>query len=457
MATRKIKHSVFILIVIMAVFSSLSILSAADNNASMNLSSENNNQESIATLSIASEENASSNVNNSNSTNNSTQNNTNGSTVSPNSSTNGGPKNLSQNNIIKAAKSINSYAVKNKRLPNYVTISGYKFSMPEFLYLMSKTIYNKQKNIKSNIIVKYNVKNPTKTSGSWVRGKIYSVYYYKYATTLIKYVDKNKKVPNHVLTAGGNKLQYQTLIFLFSKILSKTSSKLPYYVSIDIKRADPLNMYVPTYTRDTYFASQFPTTILGKNNLGYVQFLGAIGNLNSKVKIAYIIGVHPLENQAHNSLYNNLIANSNKLKYKYYIYKITVTSNPSSYDQGRMNGQLLSQKYILPHAKKAKYNLVVDVHSNQGTREGGNYKKTNFLFAPLNNAKSKVIANKIIKNIPGLSYYYPASQTSPPYCTNPLVQSGTKTLVYETYKYESLAITNKYIKQLIVQIDKLAL
>ncbi|MDR0900687.1 MAG: hypothetical protein LBM26_03415, partial [Methanobrevibacter sp.] len=364
------------------------------------------------------------------------------------------PKKLSQNKIITAAKSINKYATKHKRLPNYVTISGNKYSMPEFLYLMSKTIVNKQKNSKSDIAIKYNIKNPSATTGSWVKGKIYSVYYVKYAKTLIKYADKNKKVPNHIKTAGGNKLQYQTLIYLFSKVLSKTKSKLPYYVSINVKRYDPINTYIPKYTRNSLFTSQFPTKLLGKNDKGYVQFIGPIGNLASKTKIAYIIGMHPLENQAHTSLYNNLISKIS-FKYKYYIYKVTVTKNPSSYDQGRMNGQLLAQKYILPHAKKSKYKLLVDIHSNQGTKNGGNYKKTNFIFAPLNKAKSKVIATKIIKNIPGLSYYFPASQTSPPYCTTPLVKAGIKTLVYETYKYESVAKTNLYMKKLIAQIDKI--
>lgn len=237
---------------------------------------------------------------------------------------------------------------------------------------------------------------------------------------------------------------------MFAYALSKTKTKLPYYVTIDIKSGHPINKYMPYYNRNKAVSK-----ILGKDSRGYVELLGSYGNLDSKIKIAYIIGMHPLESNSHSTLYKTLTSSKN-LKYAYYIYKITVTQNPKDYNVGRMNGQLLAQKYILPNIKLNKYNLVIDVHSNQGTK-GGNYEKTNFIFAPKNSGSSKVIANKIIKKIPGLSYYYPSSQTSPPYCTEPLVKAGIKTIVYETYLYESMSTTLKYIKKLISEVDKLSL
>lgn len=360
------------------------------------------------------------------------------------------PTKVSQSSVISAAKKVKKYADKNKKLPNSVTIGKYKYSMPEFYYMMAKTISYKNKNVKSTIDIKYNVKNPSKPTGSWVKGKIYSYYYSIYANKVIKYMDKYNKAPNTVVTAGKNKMQYQTNVYLFAKALSSTKNKLPYYVTLNIKAGNPINKYLPNYDRDT------PTTkLLGNGSLGYVQLLGPFGNPDSKIKIAYIIGMHPLESPVHNTLYNTLKATKN-LNYTYYIYKITVTKNAKDYSQGRMNGQLIAQKYILPNIKLNKYNLVIDVHSNLG-KVGGNYEKTNFIFAPLNSASSKTIANKIINNIPGLSYYYPASQTSPPYCTEPLVKSGIKTIIYETYFREPTATTLKYIKQLIGEVDKLKL
>jgi len=360
------------------------------------------------------------------------------------------PTKVSQANVINAAKGVASYADKNNKLPNFVTISGYRFSIPEFYYLMSKTISNKNKKSNAAITVRYNVKNPTKASGTWVRGNIYSFYYSQYANRIISHIDKNKRAPNFIKTAGGSRLQYQTNVYLFAKALSGTTTRLPYFVKIDMRAAHPINKYLPRYDRNK------PTSILlGSGNLGHVRLIGPFGNASSKVRIAYILGMHPLESASHNALYRTLSTAKN-LKYAYYVYQITVTKNPRHYYHGRMNGQLIAQKYVLPNIRLNKYRLVVDVHSNQGKR-GGNYEKTNFIFAPLNHASSKTIADRLIRQIPGLSYYYPKSQTSPPYCTEPLVRSGIRTIVYETYLYESPSTTLKYIRQLVARVDKLAL
>ncbi|MBZ9571109.1 hypothetical protein KQY27_06100 [Methanobrevibacter sp. TMH8] len=363
------------------------------------------------------------------------------------------PTKVSQTNVIKAAKSLQSYATKNKKLPNYVTVAGYKFSIPEFYYLMSKTISNKNKKINSAIVVKYNIKNPSKASGTWVKGKIYSYYYSIYADKIIKYMNTYKKVPNYLVTAGGSKLQYQSNVYLFAKALAGASKKLPYYVSFNVKAANPINKYLPSYNRD-----KPNVQLLGSGNLGYVQLLGPYGNTSSKIKIAYIIGMHPLESNAHTALYKTLTTSKN-LKYLYYIYKITVTKDADKYNSGRMNGQLIAQKYIVPNIKLNKYNLVIDIHSNRDKSEGGGYEKSNFIFAPLDKGSSKTIAYKLKSQIPGLSYYYPQSQTSPPYCTEPIVRSGIKTLVYETGSpnFEPMTTTLNYIKQLIAKVDRLVL
>ncbi len=361
------------------------------------------------------------------------------------------PKKVSQAAVISGAKRVKTYADKNKKLPDYVTLSGFKYSMPEFLYVMSKTIDNKYNKKSSSIATKFNIENPSKPSGTWVKGNIYSVYYYDYAKKVIKYSDKNKKAPNTITTAGGNKLKYQTTVYLFAKALVNTKTKLPYYVYINIKAGNPINQYEPFYSRNV---AKPITRLLGNDSRGYVQIIGPYGNVNSKVKIAYVIGQHTLENNSHRALYKTITTNKN-LKYLYYIYKVTVTKNPYDYNIGRMNGQLLAQKYVLPHIKSNKYNLVIDVHSNQGTKNGGGYEKTNFIFAPLNSEKSKIVAEKIISEIPELCYYFPASQTSPPYLTNPLVNAGIKTLVYETYLYESSITTLDLIKKLVEKVDAL--
>ena len=198
----------------------------------------------------------------------------------------------------------------------------------------------------------------------------------------------------------------------------------------------------------------FNTINLGSNDRGSVDLIGPIGNKNSNVKIAYIIGVHPLESKVHNALYDCLIAKSDSLNYCYYIYKVNVTDNPNSYDIGRMNGQLLANEFAVPDATSKGYNLAVDIHSNQCTN-GGSYKETNFIFAPLNDSTSKVFADDIIAKMPPLVYYYPKPQTSPNYVTIPIIKSGTPAVIYETYMFESNDITKDYINKLINVVDNL--
>lgn len=188
---------------------------------------------------------------------------------------------------------------------------------------------------------------------------------------------------------------------------------------------------------DNSLSNGFKTVNLGSNDKGSVDLIGPVSNKNFKAKIAYIIGVHPQESNVHNALYNSLIAKSNSLNYAYYIYKINVTKNVSNYDVGRMNRQLLAKKFVVPDASSKNYNLVVDIHSNKGTN-GGSYEETNFIFAPLNDPKSKVFADEIIARIPSLVYYFPKSQTSPEYVTVLIIQSGTPTIIYETYGYKSM-------------------
>jgi len=244
-------------------------------------------------------------------------------------------------------------------------------------------------------------------------------------------------------------MRLRSILTIIIILLVMLLSLLIFDVFIDIDNINENTNKINIFSNDG-----FKTTNLGSNNRGSVELIGPIGNESSNVKIAYIIGVHPLESAAHNALYDSLIAKSDSLNYCYYIYKINVTEGDSDYDVGRMNGQLLAKEFVVPDVTSKKYNLVVDIHSNQGTN-GGNYEETNFIFAPLNNPTSKNFADEIIAKIPPLVYYFPKSQTSPEYVTIPIIQSGTPAIIYETYKYESKEITVDYINKLIKIIDNL--
>ncbi|MBQ9025245.1 MAG: adhesin, partial [Methanobrevibacter sp.] len=174
--------------------------------------------------------------------------------------------------------------------------------------------------------------------------------------------------------------------------------------------------------------------LLGKNDLGSVYIHGPFGNLDSNIKIAYLIGMHPLESKSHRALFEELTSCEN-LNYCYYIYNIEV-DNPDSESEGRLEGQLLAQEFVKDEIIDKKYDLFLDIHSNRGSRGPGEYKITNFVFAPGFDEKSTEFVNELINSIDEIVYYEPEFRSSPSFITEPTAEAGIATVVYECFSYE---------------------
>ncbi len=202
-------------------------------------------------------------------------------------------------------------------------------------------------------------------------------------------------------------------------------------------------------------SSLFNAELLGKNNIGTVHLHGPFGNSKSNIKIAYLIGMHPLESKAHRSLFDTILDKNDSLNYCYYIYNINVLNELDTETEGRMDGQLLAQEFVAPHIIKNKYDLFIDIHSNKGLKGKGTYKKTNFVFAPGFDEESTNIMNTFLDKIEEIVYYAPEYRTSPPYITIPVVESGIPTIVYETYSYEPIEKTYNLSEKLVNTIDNL--
>ena len=177
-----------------------------------------------------------------------------------------------------------------------------------------------------------------------------------------------------------------------------------------------------------------------------------LGNTSSKVKIAYIVGVHPLEYEAHQAMVQSISDHNKTLKYCYYVYKVNVTQNADNYNIGRMNGQLLANKFVVPDIEKQKFQLTIDVHSNVG-----NWVGTRFLFAPVNGTKAETIAMNIKNQLPWLTYYVPPDPTSPSYVTIPLNNAGIPAIVYETYHNDSYTTIKTHADEFLVTVDNLTI
>ena len=191
------------------------------------------------------------------------------------------------------------------------------------------------------------------------------------------------------------------------------------------------------------------------DDLGSVEVIRNIGNPNGK-KIAYVVGIHPLEYQTHNTLVK-LLPNMSNLKNSYDIYIINVTEDVGYYGDGssdnslgRQNGQNLAYKYVYPEIIDNSYDLVIDVHSNVGA-----YPYKTFVFSPVKEGLANQYAEVVAQNSQNISYYAPDTTTSGPYLTIPLNENGIPAFYFEEYSFASQDIKDIHMLELISNIDNL--
>ncbi|MBE2900771.1 hypothetical protein DNK57_08225 [Methanothermobacter thermautotrophicus] len=190
--------------------------------------------------------------------------------------------------------------------------------------------------------------------------------------------------------------------------------------------------------------------VIGSDELGTVERLGPYGNHDSPIRIAIITGVHPLEGDAHSAMIQAVEENSDRLRYMYVIYHVNVTRDPSDYERGRMAGQVLAGRYVVPDVSAGDYALAVDVHSNRG-----NYAVRRFVFTPLPEERSRGIAMELSSRISWLSYHFPESQTSPAYVTEPLIRNGIPAILYENYMYQDPSRTLEDAREFLMTLDSI--
>ncbi len=284
------------------IISDNSDLEVSSGNLGLNVSSDNLDSNGSFSSGNVINTNSSSNIS-SNSTNNTNNTNKANETIKSSSNTKfaaGGderPTKLSQSQILAASDSVYKYIKKYKKLPNYVTIAGYKFSMPEFLYLMSVTVYYKNANKNSAVTPKYGISNPSKPTGVSVKGKLSKAQYSSYSKSIIKFMKKYNKAPNYISTKLG-KMQYQTAIFGLSMLLQWSNShesKLLKSLSISVGKKNSINKYIPKYVRSSSSSTtdsskeKVPSSVLNSkyNGESLAKYLNPSKNCqstNSKIK-----------------------------------------------------------------------------------------------------------------------------------------------------------------------------
>ena len=197
--------------------------------------------------------------------------------------------------------------------------------------------------------------------------------------------------------------------------------------------------------------------MLANDTIGSVEVIRNVGNPNGP-KIAYVVGVHPLENETHKTLLK-MLPNMTDLNCCYDIYIINVTTDIGYYGDGssddspgRQNGQNLALKYVYPQIVNGSYRLAIDVHSNVGA-----YPYKTFVFSPVQESLSSQHAQTVADNSQNISYYSPESTTSGPYLTIPLNENGVPAFYFEEYSFFSQDVKDVHMLELINAVDNLKL
>lgn len=200
-----------------------------------------------------------------------------------------------------------------------------------------------------------------------------------------------------------------------------------------------------------YSGNRSSEIFLGNKSYGYAEKV-VYGNQNSNETIAIIVGVHPRESGFHNATAAALKDKSTFLSKKYVLYRIHVTKKPLHFTIGRMNGQLIANKIVVPDIIKTKPQLVVDIHEDLGDDVG--YRYSRFIYSVSKDNETRNYVNNIIQKIPYLKRYSPGG-SSPLYVTKPISKEGIRTIVYETYKYDTYERKYSDAAKFIDVLDKL--
>lgn len=198
------------------------------------------------------------------------------------------------------------------------------------------------------------------------------------------------------------------------------------------------------------------TIVNNSNDPGTVEVIRNIGNPDGE-RIAYIVGVHPLEHLTHETIIR-MLPQMNTLNYCYDLYIINVTEDVGYYgdgfdnyeNPGRQNGQNLAYKYVYPQIVNGDYRLAIDVHSNIGA-----YPEKTFVFSPVNDGLSVKYASEIADDCENITYYAPDTTTSGPFLTVPLNENGVPAFYFEEYSFAPQTVKDTHMIELISAVDEL--
>ncbi|MGB9980155.1 pseudomurein-binding repeat-containing protein [Methanobacterium sp.] len=160
------------------------------------------------------------------------------------------PNTFTLDQIQNAAVSLKSFIETNKKLPAYVTIGTTQISIEDLLNLMITNVLQLNNGNRTSITFK-NISSPSNPTGDLVDGAITKTEYLSIAQNIKSFIDANGAAPNYATSSLG-KIQYESVIYMYSKILNfyNTTHELPDYITVKAWTAltpvvtDPRPVYI---------------------------------------------------------------------------------------------------------------------------------------------------------------------------------------------------------------------
>ena len=150
--------------------------------------------------------------------------------------------------VLQSSTSIKDYVEKNGQLPSYVTITGKKYNMEQYIYISSKLIIGEAIGGKKAVTTDFKKHNISKPKIIPIKADIDKKTFYDMDKRVTDYMDKNGKAPAYISSKYGD-VQFQANIYSNTKILDyyKKNNVMPNYVSLNLSKTSKLLNYMPKY------------------------------------------------------------------------------------------------------------------------------------------------------------------------------------------------------------------
>lgn len=206
----------------------------------------------------------------------------NSSTAINSGSTEVSPKlSFSYSQINTKATNVKNFIETNKRLPNYVTISTDKITMPQFLQLLTENIL-KLNNGNKNTIWLMNVNSPPQLTGNLNSGKLYKTEYINLAQEVINTIKNTGSAPASINSTLGT-INYENQVYIFSRLLNfyQSYERLPNYIAVKPLPASTSNEGITTDSANSTIPSSLqqylkPTTNCQSTNSAIVSLSNSL-------------------------------------------------------------------------------------------------------------------------------------------------------------------------------------